>query len=331
VRHARPAFPWFAALLAALASAVAVLPAAAVVAAPTPRAADRFQLQSRFWPSLHQTLMEAAQRDGVPNPGAGEAERATWDAAVARYRASVGDANPVRDEKLLALDEALSTLVDDAAPAALPYDVHEPLAAAAAVYRARLWPDHARGNELWIAVARALLEQVGDELLAAHERAYGQPYPQRFVVDVTPFGGRFGAYTNDLTFPHVTQGSRDPGSQGMAALESLFHEVSHTVVRPRGGAVGREIDAAERALGRRANGQLWHAIQFYTTGELTRRALATRGVPYTMMVEGRLWEGPFGGLEEAVETSWTPVLDGKATRDEAIRAIVERTAEPRTP
>jgi hypothetical protein len=302
--------------------------AAAATRVETIPATERFQLQSRLWLSLHQTLMEAAQRDGVPNPGADAAERADWDAAVASYRERIGDRDPVRDRELIALDEALSRLPDDGRPSALPYDAHVGLSRAYAVYFNRLWPQHSRGNQLWIAVASALLEQVGDELAEAHQEVYGAAYPRLAVVDVTPYGGRYGAYTNDLTFPHAIIGSRVPGNQGFAALESIFHEVSHSVVRPHGDTVGREIDLAGQRLGRTPHPQLWHAIQFHVTGELVRRALAARGVSYTPMVTGRLWEGPFRGLQQAVTEGMAPRLEGRGTLQEAIDTIVERTAPP---
>ena len=312
-----------------LLAAVAFAPAARGTRVETIPATERFVLQSRFWPSLHQTLMEASQRDGVANPGVDEAERAAWDEAVAAYRERIGDRSPVRDGELIVLDEALSRLADDELPKDLPYVAHTALARAAHVYRDRLWPADARANELWIAVATALLAQVGDELFEAHQQVYGAAYPSRIVVDVTPHGGQFGAYTNDLSFPHAVIGSRVAGNQGMAALESLFHETSHAVVRPRGGVVGDDIAAAELALGREANRQLWHAIQFHVTGELVRRALAARGVDYTPMVIGRLSEGPFSGLQEVVTLHMEPRLQGRGTLREAVTAIVAATGTPR--
>src|SRR3712207_9297949 len=61
---------------------------------------------------------------------------------------------------------------------------------------------------------------------------------------------------------------------------------------------------------------LWHAILFYTSGELTRRALARRGVsdyqPYILGMYGR----GFGGFRRALETHWQAYLDGKVSRSE---------------
>lgn len=307
--------------------ALAALPAAArATRVETIPASERLAIQSRFWPSLHQTLMEASQRDGVANPGVGEAERAAWDRAVAAYRANLGDRDPLRDSELIRLDEQLALIAErDGLPEGLPHGTREALLVAAPVYLARLWPEHSRGNELWIAVAATLVDRLGDELMEEHERVYGRAYPRRTVVDVTPFGGRFGAYTTDRELPHAVIGSRVSGNQGFAALEALFHEVSHTVVRPRTDAVGPEIAAAEAALGRQAHPQLWHAIQFHVSGELVRRALAAHGVAYTPMVEGRLWEGPFRGLREAVVEEMGRVIDGQAPLAEGVSRIVERT------
>ena len=340
MRIGRSALATLASPLAALASPLAALVVLAATAAPAfaagggePTTVGRFRLQSSFWVGLHQTLLEAAQRGGVENPGASPEERAAWDAAVATYRERFAESSYLFDEALLDTNDRLSAVEGLAAPPALPGGLESTLVAVAPVYRSRSWPAHDRANRFFIAVAATLLEEAGEELVAAHERAYGGAYPATVAVDVAPYGGTFGAYTTiHRGLVHTTMSSRDDSYQGFRALEMVLHEASHAIVGAGEGAIGPEIQAAARELGVLAPRQLWHAVLFYTSGELARRALAQRGVTaYQPYAYAGLYESAFRGLQEPLETHWQAYLDGKLSREEAIRRLVQSTGEPRKP
>jgi len=149
-------------------------------------------------------------------------------------------------------------------------------------------------------------------------------------VDVCSFGWEFGSYTvGEGDSAHVVIASTVPGNQGFAALEMLMHEPSHAIVAPASGAIGSDLVRISAELGIRPYSYLWHAILFYTSGELTRRALASRGVPdYRPVILG-MYERGFRDFRQALETHWQAYLDGKVTRDAAIRKILIETAPPR--
>jgi hypothetical protein len=93
-------------------------------------------------------------------------------------------------------------------------------------------------------------------------------------------------------------------------------------------AVGADISKLSKELGVKPRYNLWHAILFYTSGELTRRALARRGVSdYQPNVLGMYSRG-FGGFKQPLETHWQAYLDGKLSREEAIRRILTETTTP---
>src|SRR4029453_11906390 len=102
------------------------------------------------------------------------------------------------------------------------------------------------------------------------------PWPQRIRAYITPAGGPFGAYTMTGKAGGVitTMSCRDAGYQGFRALEMLLHESSHAVVSPSRGTVGAAIAAAATQRGIDPPRDLWHAVLFVTSGELTRRLLA---------------------------------------------------------
>jgi hypothetical protein len=68
-----------------------------------------------------------------------------------------------------------------------------------------------------------------------------------------------------------------PSLHGLAALEMLFHESSHSPVsdlfqRVRQAASEQKVSVPPR---------LWHGVLFYTAGELTTRELKAHGIAYT--------------------------------------------------
>ena len=76
---------------------------------------------------------------------------------------------------------------------------------------------------------------------------------------------------------HVTISSTDPAYQGLASLEMLFHESSHSPVsdlfqRVRHAASEQKVSVPP---------QLWHGVLSHTAGELTRRELEAHGIAYT--------------------------------------------------
>ena len=297
---------------------------ATAVGAPEPR----YHLQSPFWVNLHQTLLRASQSTEVSNPGVDDGERGTWDRCVAAYRARFGEHSPVFDPELIAVNDALSRAASDAAPPESIGPVREVLAQAADVYRRRQWAQDLAADRFWIAVVGAMLDQAGEELVRAHEAVYGARYPAHVTIDVAPYGGEFGAYTTTRGgFVHTTVSTRDPAYQGYWGLEMMLHESSHAVVGDADGAIGPEITAAARTLDRRAPPALWHAVLFYTSGELTRRALAARGIDYHPFIL-EMYKRTYHGFQEPLETYWQAYLDGKLAREQAIRQLVEATTRP---
>jgi hypothetical protein len=296
-----------------------------------PAAAQRWEFQNNFWVSLHQTLLATAQRDlDLPIP---DDERKQWMAAVNAYRIRFGTRAPWVDEELIRINDALTSTLD-VLPPSIGEDLTTVLTSAAPIYRQRLWPSDERASRFWINVARSLITDAGEELAAEHGRIYGVTYPQRIRVDVAPYAGENGAYTtasNGLV--HTTISSREPAYQGFAALEMLLHEGSHAIVGPTNGAIGPQINADAQTAGLLAPRQLWHALLFYTSGELTKRALRARGVPdyVPFAYRNQMYDRAFRGLQRPLETHWQQYLNGAMTREVAITNVVQATGIPPIP
>src|SRR5712691_1800603 len=223
---------------------------------------------------------------GLP-PGSGQApaealteeERQSWAAALDYYAGNLsghdlfvnGDMVQIKN-RLAELETCpnLSGRVPPQCVSGLRPELIAALEVAAPVYRARWWAEHDRANRSWIASVSLLVRQMGGRLAQQLASVYQTDWPAgRLRVDVTFNAGPFGAYTS-LDPLHLTISSTDPRNQGPAALEVLFHEASHALA----GAVRDLIVRECRQRGKPIPRYLWHALLFYTTGEIVKRTLA---------------------------------------------------------
>lgn len=287
----------------------------------------RYRFQSNPWVNLHQRLLHEARFKSPPPAALSGGDLARWNQAVESYRAFLGRRSPIFDGELVRLNAALSATNGAKLPASTPSAAARALEATMPLYRSAQWEEDERANRFWIAVAEPMLASAAEELIAAHEKAYGFPFPKDILVDVSPLAWEFGAYTvGQGDSAHVVISSTDPGYSGFAALEMLMHEPSHAIVAPDFGAIGGDLKRASDETGVRPMANLWHALQFYTSGELARRSLERRGVRgYRPYIHG-MYERGFRGYKQPLETHWQAYLDGKVSREAAIRQVLLETA-----
>ena len=187
------------------------------------------------------------------------------------------------------------------------------------IYQRHWWPEHDRVNRVWIAAVQPLLERHGTALSQALTRTYGTTWPGNPVpVDLSVTAGPNGAYTTGPP-THVTISSSDPSLQGPAALETLFHESSHSPVSDLFQRVRQAASAQEVTVPR----QLWHGVLFYTSGELTTRELKAHGIAYTQLAGSGQYTNLCGaGCREKIAEHWTPRLDGTRSIADSLAALV---------
>jgi hypothetical protein len=332
------------AVLAAFAGAATAGVPAAPVATPAAGAdpavvsAPPFELRSGFWINLHHALYgrslsaeKGAEKGAAPaasDPLAtalGPAERAAWEQALAYYRAEIGP-HDVFERAMQHVDYTLADLAGDASPRGAPLkpELAAALERAAPVYRQHGWPDQARANRFWIAVAAPMVRELGPRMMERLAAAYRVPWPGRpILVDVVSYANWAGGYTTLGDPNHTVITSVEPGYQGFAALEMLFHEASHTLLDGRNDPVTRAVEREARAQKRAAPSNLTHALIFYTAGEVARRTLAEAGVrDYVPVADRGLWKRAWPTLKEPLDRFWLPYLEGKLAFDPAIAGIV---------
>jgi hypothetical protein len=283
----------------------------------------RFEIHSALWVNLHHVLHAAGSPEPprhaavLQPPDMTPAEAAAWARAVETYRGGWSRRDLLFDDAMIGLKAVLSRAGNhDLLPTeGVPPDLHAALSGAAPVYRTRLWPAHDAANRAWASAVRPLLEEHGEPLAREVGRALDATWAGPVRVDLAVVANWAGAYTS-IRPTHVTVGSTDPRHQGPGALETLFHEAAHGLVDP----VRRLIAEEEAALSRPAPRQLWHAVLFWSVGEVVRRRLPG----YTPYADAYgLWErGSSAGVRGLLAQHWGAWLDGRLGAREAIRAVL---------
>ncbi|PYT93952.1 MAG: hypothetical protein DMG36_07205 [Acidobacteria bacterium] len=357
VRHLRPPFPCLLLALCLLLTArIAAQPQTSWTVTPLPV----FELHSGFWINLHHTLyQEARQRRAStsrdanaakPAPSAKtvlagkgpltEPEQKAWDDAVAYYAANYANKDLLFTTELIQLKDQLGDFEDcdelsgrkrKFCDAGLPPNLTQVLEAAAPVYRAHLWPEHDQANRRWILQVAPLVREQGVGLSERLADIYQTRWPhEKIRVDVVSYANWAGAYTT-VDPLRVTISSLDPRNQGPQALEVLFHEGSHGIAEQVQTAIIRECRQRDKPIPR----DLWHALVFYTTGEVIRTVLTSspasqgdksNGVAKNeysaYAVREGLYQRGWKNYLELLQRFWQPYLDGKATFDDAIARMV---------
>jgi hypothetical protein len=319
-----------------------------------------FELHSGFWINLHHTLYHQARlRTAAAQPDKGgkttgptlntapeakpaltSSEQSVWDDAVAYYVANYAAKDLLFSTELIQLKDQLGDFEDcdelsgrkrKFCDAGLPAKLTQVLEAAAPVYRAHLWPEHDRANRRWILRVAPLVREQGVGLSERLADIYQARWPREKIrVDLSGYANWSGAYTTADPL-RVTISSLDSRNQGAAALEVLFHEGSHGIAEPVQAAIIRECHQRDKAIPR----DLWHALVFYTTGEVIRPVLAsssataadqdgsTPGGGYTpYAVREGLYQRGWNEYFKLLQRFWQPYLDGTASFDDAIARMV---------
>src|SRR6266702_3444444 len=319
-----------------------------------------FELHSGFWINLHHTLYHEARlpaaaakpdKSGktsgptlntVPDAKLAltSAEQHIWDDAVAYYAANYASKDVLFSTELIQLKDQLGDFEDcdelsgrkrKFCDAGLPPKLTQVLEAAAPVYRAHLWSEHDQANRRWILQVAPLVREQGVGLSERLADIYQTRWPhEKIRVDVVAYANWAGAYTTVGPL-RVTISSLDPRNQGPQAFEVLFHEGSHGIAETVETAIIRECRQRDKPIPR----DLWHALVFYTTGEVIRTVLASSSVSRADKRKGApgngydtyafregLYQRGWKNYLELLQRFWQPYLDGKASFDDAIARMV---------
>jgi len=316
-----------------------------------------FELHSGFWVNLHHFLYLQARLagggGGAADRGRGAApanvepaavkdlsaeEKTSWERSIAFYAQDLAGRDLQVNSEMEIINNRLSEMENCAdlsgksvpgCTSGLRANLVTALEGAAPVYRTHWWPEQDLANRRWIAAIAPLVREKGVELSQQLTEVYQRPWPAgQLRVDVVWYAGPYGAYTS-VNPIHVTISSRDARNQGIYGFEVLFHESSHVLAGAVTEAIAREFRRRDKPIPR----DLWHALLFYTAGELVRRDVANwqaasdaapgddpaRYQPYAARFG--LYSGSWGRFRSLLDIYWRPYLEGRTRFDSAISRL----------
>jgi hypothetical protein len=286
---------------------------------PSAQQKPLFTFHSNAWLNLHH-YVRAAARGGPAPTGLTEDEQTQWAAGVEFYKPYAAR-DVLRDDGMVAIASALrgaegkNTLDGIAIDPALKSMLERLMP----IYRTHWWPQHDRANREWITAIVPLVERHGAAISQSLLRTYGTTWPaEPMHVDLSVVAGPVGGFSVNN---HITISSSDPSYRGYAGLEMVFHEASHGL-----GLFPVLIQPLDRAAAEQKvtlPPQLWHAVLFYTAGEMTMRELKARGIDYSPYANAAFYDNMCRlGCFAKIAEHWTPHLDGKRSIADALLALV---------
>jgi hypothetical protein len=296
------------ALLAVLVGAAAAFPAA--------QQKPLFSFHSNAWLNLHH-FVRANARGGPAPTGLTPDEQKQWAAGVEFYKPYAAR-DVLRDNGMVAIASALRGAEGKTTLDGISIDpaLKSMLERLMPIYRTHWWLQHDRVNREWITAIMPLVGRHGAAISQSLTRVYGTTWPaDPMHVDLSVVAGPVGAFSVN---GHITISSSDPSYRGYAGLEMVFHEASHEFDSGLIEPVTRI--AAEQKIA--VPPQLWHAVLFYTAGEVTRRELNANGIDYTLFGGVGLYDNLCGaGCLAKIREHWTPHLDGTRSIPEALSGL----------
>jgi hypothetical protein len=295
-----------------------------------------FTFYSHFGFNLHDAVLTSATErrakradpvhEGDCFASLVQEERSAWDAAVSYYAETVAATSDFSRERAIVRSHltGIGISLDDDDRRDLRLSLLF-LRAAAPAWRACRWEEQDAVNRRWIAELKPRLDRHADNIGSRLEKLFAGTWRRRpIAVDVVATAGWAGADTTDFggSATHIQISSRNPGYQGPAALEMIFHEASHELVSPRNGPIASLLASASRETGVPIHRSLWHGLLFVTVGEVVREVLAKAGEGPYQPVASTVFRGDWEVLQRPLIERWLPFVRGETSREEAARTLM---------
>ena len=309
---------------------------ASIIPFRQPTTTQLFTFRNGFWINLHHFMRGEARRilhpETMPEvqfkPSLNEAEVEAWNVSLEYYKAHFAEKDLVFDKELWKVKNALSDAGNSEVIKIDDPEFMAVLTKAAPIYKKHWWGIHKESNDSWISTASRLVAQFGPGIADRLTNAYSATWPKTPVpVDVTIEAGWAGAYTTENPV-HITISSSETRIQDYAALEMLFHEASHAW----DASLAEKIKTIANQNQMEPPPDLWHALIFYTSGELTRSELAKVQIPNYVpyAYKNKNYERHWQEYECALKLHWQPVLENPSSANSALERVVQNSTNCRS-
>ena len=251
--------------------------------------------------------------------------RAAWDSAVDYYGKVISSAGSNSWQRysvrvhLLGRDQDLK----DARSQRLVELTDKFRTAARPAYQACRWAAQDQKNHEWVEALKPRLLANEQAIIRRLEQLYQKTWAPPIPVDVVATVDWSGANTILDDNPGAGHILISTDYEGPVALEAVFHEASH-ILMDRKDPFRSSLEKAAKDASVTLPGDLWHVVQFYTTGEVVRQRLQeTEHTAYTPMLYGIFERGDWKQYREPLENAWLPYVNGKTSLAQASAALMQ--------
>ena len=288
---------------------------------------ELFEFHSSMMINLHHFCYSLAKKSNALNKldwkPESEKENSALRDTVDYYKNNFSHRDLLFDKELKQIKTELSRIQDAEGlrKAQIPEELRVHLDTIAPIYKKYFWAKHDKSNKYWINSVNNLLDLHGDEIHKRLESVLKAKFYPATRVDTTFKANWAGAYTS-ANPRHIVISSEKINNQGIASLEMLFHEAVHT------GPFNKVYNILWKNLeinNLKDRDQIWHAIHFYTVGEIVKDTLNEKGikyVPYALKVGLFNTNRKWGQYLPMIEEHWKPYLLGKTNMEDALKKLV---------
>ena len=290
-----------------------------------------FYFHSSAWVNLHHYLYNEAFRSEKASQlmsGLDKSEKAQLARAIQFYQDYFKGRDLLFDDGLTNINTELSRVEnqENINSSKIPEDLRKILQSFMPVYKCHLWQQQDRENQIWAENTKSLLRKYGIATQRDLEKVLDRKFsdgPYRF--DIVHESNWSGAYT--YSPPHTVISSGRPSYSNLSALEMVFHESLHAGPFDK---VQSVIDQEFSKIHATDSDQLWHAILFFTAGEIVRKRFADDGIAYEpyaykngLFASDRKW----GKCEPLLRKYWLPYLQGQGDMRSSISEFVKESTK----
>jgi hypothetical protein len=290
-----------------------------------------FRYYNFIWVNLHHYLYNEAfptgHGIGQTIPGLSAVQKTAVANAIDFYRSHYQDRDLLFDRELHTITQQVIAAGNTGLPSTgIPDDLRKTLQSVYPIYMKYLWASQKLENHHWIVSNQQLLSRYGPaiqhELERVLQRKFSDGPYQVYVVHEANWPGGYTSEAERGTHPHTVISSGRPDYRGLAGLEMVFHESLHAGPFD---TVQAALDAEFARHNAKDEVQLWHAVLFYTAGEIVREVLSADGVafqPYEYAPGGPFTRGRWARVEATVRKYWLPYMQGKIDMRKAVAQMV---------
>lgn len=299
---------------------------------------EYFEFYNNFWINLHFYLYETAsttykksldkQVDKTIWQKLSQKEKDVFQKTISYYKNNINlknhfDQNHIAFRKWIIDYDQYDVLPESSFELSFIQTLNE----FKVIYNTHFWKTHRQTNLNKLKENLSLIKNTESVIIPQiAELAQAEWQNTKIRIDLStksPGGGAFtlGRTPSSIVLSTVINYKEIEGDW----VETLFHEASHTIIKRKKGAIAESIKRTSEKLNRKPPKNLWHAILFYTAGNISQKSFSAYNIKnYTLYMKR---EKVFTFYQDAITRYFTPYIEKKIDLDAAIENVIKHITD----